>query len=133
MSKRWVKDNIHKKNQMPPEARKERIIDALKRIIIKGSEIRPLILIFEDLHWMDKDSKDILRYISDSIYGARVLLIFTYRPEFIANLGGRSYHGHIILNRLSNEESLKIAASLLDIKLLDRALEDYILEKTEGV
>ncbi|MGD2184534.1 MAG: AAA family ATPase, partial [Desulfobacterales bacterium] len=119
--------------QMSPEASKERIIDAIKRIVLQGSDIRPLILIFEDLHWMDKDSKDILRYISESISGARVLLIFTYRPEFIYILGGRSYHSQVNLNRLSNKESFEMATSLLDAKEIDIALTEFILEKAEGV
>jgi class 3 adenylate cyclase len=118
---------------MSPEASKERIIDAIKRIVLKGSDLRPLILVFEDLHWMDKDSKDILRYISESISGARVLLIFTYRPEFVYILGGRSYHNQVNLNRLSNKESLEMATLLFGAEEVDIALEDFILDKTEGV
>ena len=128
-----VKGEGAEKVLMSPEASKERIIDAIKRIVLKGSEIRPLILVFEDLHWMDKDSKDILRYISESISGARVLLIFTYRPEFVYILGGRSYHNQVNLNRLSNQESLEMATRLFGAEEVDIALEEFILEKTEGV
>jgi len=128
-----VKSEGFEKVLMSPEASKERIIDAIIRIVLKGSDIRPLILIFEDLHWMDKDSKDILRYISESISGARVLLIFTYRPEFVHILGGRSYHNQVNLNRLSNKESLEMATNLLNAEEVDITLQDFILEKTEGV
>jgi predicted ATPase len=62
-----------------PEAIKDQIIEALKRIVLKGSELRPLILAYEDLHWMDKGSEDVLKNVLESIPGARVLLIFTYR------------------------------------------------------
>jgi len=128
-----VKSEGFEKVLMSPEASKERIIDAIIRIVLKGSDIRPLILVFEDLHWMDKDSKDILRYISESISGARVLLIFTYRPEFVHILGGRSYHNQVNLNRLSNKESLEMATNLLNAEEVDITLQDFILEKTEGV
>ena len=122
-------DNI----QMTPEARKGQIMEALKRIVLKGSEIRPLIMAFEDLHWIDEGSEDALRYLLESIAGARVFLILTYRPEFVHTWGGRSYHNQVNLNRLSNRESLTMTSHLLNATDFDRDLEDFILEKTEGV
>jgi len=121
------------KIELAPEARKDHIMEAIKRIVLKGSEIRPLIMAFEDLHWMDESSEDVLRYLLDSIAGARVFLVFTYRPEFVHTWGGRSYHNQVNLNRLSNRESLRLTSHLLDTTEIDRGLEDFILEKTEGV
>jgi class 3 adenylate cyclase/tetratricopeptide (TPR) repeat protein len=121
------------KIEMTPEARMDQIMEAIKRIVLKGSEIRPLIMAFEDLHWMDESSEDVLRYLLESIAGARVFLIFTYRPEFVHTWGHRSYHNQVNLNRLSNRESLTMTNHLLNAIGLDRDLEDFILEKTEGV
>ena len=115
------------------EARKERIIGALKRIVLKGSEIRPLIIAFEDLHWIDKSSEDTAKILLDSISGARILLIFTYRPEFVHTWSGRSYHSQLNLNRLSNRESLLMVSHLLGTEELDSTLEELILDKSEGV
>ena len=78
-----VKESGIDKIPLSPEAKKERTIEALKKIILRGSEIRPLIMAIEDLHWMDRSSEDIMKEFLESIPGARVLLIFTYRPEFI--------------------------------------------------
>jgi predicted ATPase len=128
-----VKDSGIDKIPMSPEAKKDRIIEALKRIVLKGSEIRPLILAYEDLHWVDKSSEDVLKYFLESIAGARVLLIFTYRPEFVHTWGAKSYHNQLTLNRLSNSESLMMVSHLLGTEELDRDLEEFILEKTEGV
>jgi class 3 adenylate cyclase/tetratricopeptide (TPR) repeat protein len=128
-----VKDSGIDKIPMSPEARKERIIEALNRIVLKGSEIRPLIMAIEDLHWIDKSSEDSFKDLLDSITGARAFLIFTYRPEFVHTWGGRSYHGQVNLNRLSNQESLTIVSHLLGTQDIDRDLEKLILEKTEGV
>jgi len=128
-----VEDSDVDKIQMTPEARKSQIMEALKRIVLKGSEIRPLIMAFEDLHWMDESSEDVLRYLLESISGARVFLIFTYRPEFVHTWGGRSYHNQVNLNRLSNRASMTMASYLLNTKDIDTKLEDFILEKTEGV
>jgi predicted ATPase len=60
-------------------------------------------------------------------------MIFTYRPEFVHTWGGKSYLNQITLNRLSNRESLAMVTHLLGTKNIDRDLENWILEKTEGV
>jgi tetratricopeptide (TPR) repeat protein len=103
-----VKDSGIDKIPMSPEERKSRIIEALKRIVLKGSEIRPLIMAFEDLHWIDKSSEDQLKHLLD-------------------------YHSQVMLNRLSNRESLMMVSHLLGTEELDKDLEEFILEKTEGV
>ena len=118
---------------LSPKARKDRIIEALKLIVLKGSEIRPLILAYEDLHWVDKSSEELLKYLLESIPGARILLIFTYRPEFVHTWGGKSYHSQINLNRLSNRESLAMVSHLLSTENIESGLEEFILEKTEGI
>jgi tetratricopeptide (TPR) repeat protein len=128
-----VKDSGIEKISMSPEAKKDRINEAIKRIVLKGSEIRPLIIAFEDLHWIDKSSEDVVRSHLESIPGSRVLLIFTYRPEFIHTWGSKSYHNQLTLHRLSNRESLEMVTSILGTREIERALEELILEKAEGI
>jgi class 3 adenylate cyclase/tetratricopeptide (TPR) repeat protein len=128
-----VKDSGIDKIMMSPEGRKDRIIEALKRIILKGSEIRPLVMAFEDLHWSDKSSEEVLKYLLESIPGAAVFLIFTYRPEFVHTWGAKSYHNQLTLSRLSNRESIAMVSHLLGTEDLASNLEELILEKTEGV
>jgi class 3 adenylate cyclase/tetratricopeptide (TPR) repeat protein len=128
-----VKDSGIDQISMSPEAKKDRIIEACRKIVLKGSEVRPLVMAFEDLHWLDKSSEDVLRNHLESIPGSRVLLIFTYRPEFVHTWGAKSYHNQLTLHRLSNRESLEMVTHLLGTKEIERALEEMILEKTEGV
>jgi class 3 adenylate cyclase/tetratricopeptide (TPR) repeat protein len=118
---------------LSPEARKNRIIKAFIRIVLSGSEIRPLIMAFEDLHWIDEGSEETFKAIMDSISGARVFLIFTHRPDFVHTWGGRSYHSQLNLIRLSNRECLSLASHLLDGLKIDENLEKLIIEKTEGI
>src|SRR5512136_2108944 len=118
---------------MSPEAKKDRIIEATKRIVIKGSELSPLIIAFEDLHWIDKSSEDVVKSHLESIPGSRVLLIFTYRPEFVHTWGAKSYHNQLTLHRLSNRESLEMVSHILGTKEIEKTFENLILEKTEGV
>jgi class 3 adenylate cyclase/tetratricopeptide (TPR) repeat protein len=128
-----VVDNDIDKTPMTPETRKGHITKALRRIVLAGSEIRPLIMAFEDLHWIDKSSEDILKDLLDNISGARIFLIFTYRPEFVHTWGGKSYHSQLNLNRLSNRESLAMLAHYLGTDKIDKNIEELILEKTEGI
>jgi len=118
---------------LSPETMKVRIVEALARILVKGSQRRPVILAIEDLHWIDKSSEETLKSVLNSISGERIFLIFTYRPEYIHTWSGKSYLSQVNLNRLSNRQSLSMAVNLLNTKAIDRALEDLILEKTEGV
>ena len=128
-----VKDSGMDRMSMSPEARKDRIREALKRSVLKSAELRPLVMAVEDLHWMDRSSEEVLRYMLESIPGARVIIIFTYRPEYVHTWGGKSHHSQVTLNRLSNRESLTMAARILGTDQIERGLQDSILEKTEGI
>ena len=128
-----VKDSGVDRISLSPEARKDRITEALNRVTIKASQMRPLIMAIEDLHWVDKSSEDILKALLNNISGERIFLIFTYRPEFVHTWGAKSYHNQVNLNRLSNRESLAMVTNLLGTEEIDRDLENLILEKTEGI
>jgi tetratricopeptide (TPR) repeat protein len=128
-----VKDSGIEQLQMSPEGRKNQMIEMMIKIPLKGSEMRPLILVIEDLHWMDKASEETMKQLLESTAGARILLLFTYRPEFIHTWGQKSYHSQVNLNRLSNRESLTMASHILGTEDIDQDLEELILEKTEGV
>ncbi len=127
------KDRSIDKIPLSAEARKERIIEALIRISLKGSEIRPLVMAVEDLHWIDKSSEDALKALLESIAGARVFIIFTFRSEFTPIWDGRSYYGQINLNRLSKRECLAMVTRLVGTAKIEMDLEELILRKTEGV
>ena len=128
-----VKDSGIDEIAMSPEARKARTHEALKRIVLKGSEIRPLILAIEDLHWIDKCSEELQEDLLGSIAGERVFMIYTYRPEYLHSWGARSYHSQVNLNRLTNRESLAMVAHILGTKAFAPDLGELVLEKTEGI
>ena len=128
-----VKESGIDKLSLSSEAIKNRIFEALTKIVLIGAEVRPLILAIEDLHWIDKTSEEFINFLLDSISGTRVLIIFTFRPDFFHTWGRRPYHNQVSLNRLSNRETLLMASYLLGVEELGRDLEDLILEKTEGV
>jgi class 3 adenylate cyclase/tetratricopeptide (TPR) repeat protein len=118
---------------LTPEQKKTGIFEAVRQIIIKRSEQRPLILIFEDLHWIDQSSEELLQQILNSVPGIRVLVVFTYRPEYLHTWGGKSYHNQVNLNRLTNRESVLMLHHLLGSQETDKELDELILNKTEGI
>jgi len=128
-----VRDSGIDKIMMSPEGKKDQIIEALKQIVLRGSQIRPLVLGVEDLHWADRSSEDVLKSVLQMIPGARVFLLFTYRPEFVPTWSPKSYQSQITLNRLSNRESIQMAKYLIGLKKISKPLEEMILEKAEGV
>jgi len=128
-----VKDSGIDQIPLSPEGKRDQILQALTHIVLKGAEIQPLILAVEDLHWIDRSSEDALKELLEHIAGARVLLIFTYRTEYVHTWGARSFHNQITLNRLSNREALAMVSHLLSTESVAENLQDLILEKTEGV
>jgi class 3 adenylate cyclase/tetratricopeptide (TPR) repeat protein len=128
-----VKESNIESVPLSPEARKDRILRALKRIVLLSSEIRPLIIAYENLHWIDRSSEEHLKDLLDNISGSRVFLIFTYRPEFVHTWGGRSYHNHVNLNRLSNHETLIMVSHLLGTEKFDEEIEQLVIDKSEGI
>jgi class 3 adenylate cyclase/tetratricopeptide (TPR) repeat protein len=128
-----VQDSGINKYAMSPEAKRDRIIKTLVRIILKRSETKPLIIAIEDLHWIDQSTENCLKLLMESISGEQVLLILTYRPEYAPVWKSKSYHRQLNLNLLSNQESIKMVQNILNAESIDAPLKYLILEKTEGV
>jgi class 3 adenylate cyclase/tetratricopeptide (TPR) repeat protein len=128
-----VRDSGIDKIPMSGEARRDRMMEAWKQLMLKTSETRPLVIAIEDLHWTDRSSEDALKYLLDSLSGARILLIFTYRPEFVHTWGAKGYHSQLNLTRLSNRESLAMVTYLLGTDNIEPQVEELILGKTDGV
>ncbi len=118
---------------MSLEERKNRVFEAFKKIFLKISETRPLIIAIEDLHWIDKSSNDLLSDLVGSIPGARIFVICTFRPHFMHNWSTKSYHSQVYLKRLTNQSSLEMVSHLLGTEEIEKELEDLILEKAEGI
>ena len=128
-----VKDSGIDSLSMSPEGHRDRTMAAITRLIIKGSELQPLIITIEDLHWVDRSTEDTLKLWLSSISGARLLLIFNYRPDYLHTWGARSYHSQITMTRLSNRESLVMLSHMLGTEEIDRELQELVLKKTEGI
>jgi class 3 adenylate cyclase/tetratricopeptide (TPR) repeat protein len=117
---------------MEPTQRRARIFDALSQITLRGSQRRPIIMLIEDLHWIDPASEEFLKFLADSLAGAAVLLILTYRPGYDQPFGDRTYYSRIALQPLSAEESARMARDLLHATDLPDEIRSIVSRKAEG-
>ncbi len=114
------------------QQRRLKLFEALRAMMLQGGQRRPLILVIEDLHWIDKTSEEVLLHLADSIPTARVLLLVTYRPGYQNPFGERTYTTRIGLRTLSDYDSLRLAAGMLAMSEFPPELHDLILRKAEG-
>ena len=78
--------------QLDPPQRRRRTLDALKRIFLRASQEQPLLLVFEDLHWMDSETQALLNSLVESLPTTRLLLLVNYRPEYQHGWGSKTYY-----------------------------------------
>ncbi|HEY7581322.1 MAG TPA: adenylate/guanylate cyclase domain-containing protein [Acetobacteraceae bacterium] len=120
--------------EMSPEQRRRRAINALFGHFTGLARQRPIVAVFEDIHWADPSSRDLLDRLVGEIMGQAVLLVLTFRPEFQAPWAGLAHVTSLFLNRLDRRES---AALVREMASPDRPLPadlvDEIVAKTDGV
>lgn len=117
---------------MDPRARRSGIFNGLRALLLQETLAQPLILVIEDLHWLDEQSEAALVALVDAVATAPVLLLLTYRPGYTHSLGERSYFNHLLLGDLKPEESAALAQGALHGAEMPRELGDLIADKGEG-
>jgi predicted ATPase/class 3 adenylate cyclase len=118
--------------QMDPQIRRRRTFEAIKRLLVRESLNQPLLLIFEDLHWLDNETQVFLDLLSESVATARMLLLVNYRPEYRYTWGNKTYYTQLRLDPLGREDAQELLTTLLGAGVNLQPLKQLILEKTEG-
>ena len=118
---------------MDAQARRKKIFDAGRAITLRGAAIRPLVLIFEDLHWIDTSTEEYLGSLMDSVATARVMLILTHRVGYAQPFGSRSFYKTLTLGSLSEAEALAMAGRVLGTDQFPQELGTALMRKAEGV
>src|SRR5262249_27453114 len=115
-----------------PQIRKQRTFEAIKRLLVRESLSQPLLLIFEDLHWLDTETQAFLTLLSESIATAKILLLTNYRPEYQQEWGNRSFFSQLRLDPLAQEDAQELLKALLGEDPALHSLKQLILDKTAG-
>ena len=118
--------------QMDAQVKKRRTLDAIKRILLRESLNQPLMVIFEDLHWIDEQTQEFLNLLADSIGTAKILLLVNYRPEYSHQWGSKTYYTQLRLDPLGRESAEEMLSALLGESAELAPLKRLIIEKTEG-
>src|SRR5213594_19070 len=118
---------------MDAARRRKCIFDAVLSMSLRGAMRRPLVFVFEDLHWVDTSTEEYLAALSDSVGATRILIVATHRLGYSPPFGTRSFQTRITLSPLSEAEALTMAGRMLGVERFPADVTRALLDKAEGV
>jgi predicted ATPase len=114
------------------QTKKRRILEAIKRILLRESQNQPLMLIFEDLQWIDEETQALLDLLADSVVTSKLLLLVSYRPEYSHQWGGKPYYTELRLDPLGIESADEMLSALVGIGDDLTPLKRLIIKQAKG-
>ena len=117
---------------LDPPQRRQRTLEAVKRLLLRESQIQPLLLIFEDLHWIDTETQALLDGLIESLPTARILLLVNYRPEYQHGWGSKTYYTQLRIDPLPPESAEELLTALLGQDRTLDPLKRVLIGRTEG-
>ena len=117
---------------LDPKDRRQKTFEAIRTLIVAGSQKRLHVLIFEDLHWIDTISEDYLSFLTASLAGVPVLVLTTQRPGYTVRWADKTYYTQIALDVLGESETETLVAALLGTRRLPSGLVRFVRDKAEG-
>jgi class 3 adenylate cyclase/predicted ATPase len=118
---------------LSPQRQKERTLEALADQFVEQSRQQPVVCLFEDAHWSDPSSLELLDLLVYRVPALRVLVVITSRPEFASRWGGYAHVTTHTLNRLTRREGAALVAAVTGGKALPPAVLEQVVAKTDGV
>jgi predicted ATPase/class 3 adenylate cyclase len=118
--------------RLDPRQRRQRTLDAVKRILLRESQVQPLVVVFEDLHWIDGETQTLLDSLVESLPTDRLLLLVNYRPEYQHGWGGKTYYSQLRIDPLAAESAEQLLRALLGDDPAFGPLTRLLIERTEG-
>src|SRR3989449_416276 len=117
---------------LDPPQRRQRTLDGLKRVLLRESQVQPLLLVFEDLHWIDTETQALLNRLVESLPTTRLLLLVNYRPEYQHGWGSKTYYTQLRLDPLPPASAGAFLAILLGDDPGLAPLTQLLIARTEG-
>jgi class 3 adenylate cyclase/tetratricopeptide (TPR) repeat protein len=118
--------------KLDPPQRRQRTLDALKRVLLRESQVQPLLLVFEDLHWIDTETQALLDSLVERLPTARLLLLVNYRPEYQHGWGSKTYYTQLRLDPLPPVSAEEFLQALLGDDLGLAPLKQLLIARTQG-
>jgi class 3 adenylate cyclase/tetratricopeptide (TPR) repeat protein len=117
---------------LEPSQRRQHTLDSLKRIFLLESQVQPLLLVVENLHWIDAETQAFLDGLVESLPGARLLLLVNYRPEYQHSWGQKTYYTQLRLDPLPPASAEALLQNLLGDDASLEPLTQRLIEHTQG-
>ena len=117
---------------LDPPQRRQRTLEALKRVLRRESQVQPLLLVFEDLHWIDAETQALLDGLVESLPTARLLLLVNYRPEYQHGWGSKTSYTQLRLDPLPPASADALLQALLGDDPSLAPLKQLLIARTEG-
>src|SRR5438876_5154316 len=117
---------------LDPPQRRQRTLDALKRVLLHESQVQPLLLVFEDLHWIDTETQALLDSLVESLPAAHILLLVNYRPEYQHGWGSKTYYTQLRLDPLPPASAAEVLQALLGDDPSLAPLTALLIVRTQG-
>jgi class 3 adenylate cyclase/tetratricopeptide (TPR) repeat protein len=118
---------------MDASARRKKLFEAALALPLRGARLRPLVLVVEDLHWIDTSTEEYLGVLMDSVAAVPLMLMATYRVGYAPPFGSRSFHTTLTLRSLSEADSLAMAGRVLGSEQFPEGLKAALMAKAEGI
>ncbi len=118
--------------RLDPPQRRQQILDGVKRLLLRESQAQPLMVVFEDLHWIDDETQALLDSLVESLPTARVLLLVNYRPEYRHTWSGKTSYRQLRIDPLPAPSADELLEALLGNDVDLRPLKRLLIERTEG-
>jgi class 3 adenylate cyclase/tetratricopeptide (TPR) repeat protein len=117
---------------LDPAQRRQRILEALKRLLLRESQVQPLCLSMEDLHWIDSETQGFLDSLIESLPTTRILLLVNYRPEYQHNWGSKTYYAQLRIDPLPPQRAEELLGALLGEDPRLQQLKQLLIAQTQG-
>jgi len=117
---------------LDPQQRRRRTLEALQRLVLRESQAQPVLLVMEDLHWIDSETEAVLQSLVERLAAARVLLLVNYRPEHQHAWAARTYYTQLPLEPLPAEGTIALLRVLLGDDVALQSLKRQLIDRTEG-
>jgi len=131
----WLLDALPEDDRLwnlEPPQRRRLTLDAVRRLLLRESRVQPLVLVLEDLHWIDAETQALLDSLAESLPAAPVLLLVNYRPEYVHGWSGKGCYRQLRIDPLRPESADELLRTLVGDGAELASLKRLLIERTEG-